>query len=602
MSSFFLNLTVGRKLWLIVLGLLGSMLLLLLAGVWNTVHVDARTAATIHVIESRISLAYRWRGMVELTTERLEVGNTVASEVLASRLKDRAKSELAAITAIQKQIFDGTVRPDERAALDRITAERSQALKVVKQLGEMPDLDARRKLVEEVLHGIVARYLKAQDDFIAMLQARREVVNAEAESERRQARWITAGCALLVSLLGMVLAQLAVRSITVPLERAVGVAGAIAQGDLTVQPSDARKDELGQLLRSLGTMAEQLRSVVADVRSGVESVSAASREIASGNQDLSARTENAAANLQQTAASMEELTATVTQSSETARQANQLVATAVAAAGRGGDVVGQVVSSMERITGSSRKIGDIIGVIDGIAFQTNILALNAAVEAARAGEQGRGFAVVASEVRSLAQRSADAAKEIKQLIEDSVQNVSSGSQQVAQAGDAMNEILGSVQRVSDLIGEITASSSEQRDGIAQVNLAVTQLDQMTQQNAALVEESSAAASAMRDQAQRLSQAVSVFNVGAAGAVRAAAAVPPGDPARPAPSRPAAAPASVPRAEHAAAAISAPRVRRQAPKSVAAPRRTAAPAVPRVAAAAPEASSAPARADADWESF
>ncbi len=602
MSSFFLNLTVGRKLWLIVLGLLGSMLLLLLAGVWNTVHVDARTAATIHVIESRISLAYRWRGMVELTTERLEVGNTVASEVLASRLKDRAKSELAAITAIQKQIFDGTVRPDERAALDRITAERSQALKVVKQLGEMPDLDARRKLVEEVLHGIVARYLKAQDDFIAMLQARREVVNAEAESERRQARWITAGCALLVSLLSMVLAQLAVRSITVPLERAVGVAGAIAQGDLTVQPSDARKDELGQLLRSLGAMAEQLRSVVADVRSGVESVSAASREIASGNQDLSARTENAAANLQQTAASMEELTATVTQSSETARQANQLVATAVAAAGRGGDVVGQVVSSMERITGSSRKIGDIIGVIDGIAFQTNILALNAAVEAARAGEQGRGFAVVASEVRSLAQRSADAAKEIKQLIEDSVQNVSSGSQQVAQAGDAMNEILGSVQRVSDLIGEITASSSEQRDGIAQVNLAVTQLDQMTQQNAALVEESSAAASAMRDQAQRLSQAVSVFNVGAAGAVRAAAAVPPGDLARPAPSRPAAAPASVPRAEHAAAAISAPGVRRQAPKSVAAPRRPAAPAVPRVAAAAPEASSAPARADADWESF
>ncbi|WP_343593973.1 methyl-accepting chemotaxis protein [Paracidovorax wautersii] len=602
MSSFFLNLTVGRKLWLIVLGLLGSMLLLLLAGVWNTVHVDARTAATIHVIESRISLAYRWRGMVELTTERLEVGNTVASEVLASRLKDRAKSELAAITAIQKQIFDGTVRPDERAALDRITAERSQALKVVKQLGEMPDLDARRKLVEEVLHGIVARYLKAQDDFIAMLQARREVVNAEAESERRQARWITAGCALLVSLLSMVLAQLAVRSITVPLERAVGVAGAIAQGDLTVQPSDARKDELGQLLRSLGAMAEQLRSVVADVRSGVESVSAASREIASGNQDLSARTENAAANLQQTAASMEELTATVTQSSETARQANQLVATAVAAAGRGGDVVGQVVSSMERITGSSRKIGDIIGVIDGIAFQTNILALNAAVEAARAGEQGRGFAVVASEVRSLAQRSADAAKEIKQLIEDSVQNVSSGSQQVAQAGDAMNEILGSVQRVSDLIGEITASSSEQRDGIAQVNLAVTQLDQMTQQNAALVEESSAAASAMRDQAQRLSQAVSVFNVGAAGAVRAAAAVPPGDPARPAPSRPAAAPASVPRAEHAAAAISGPGARRQAPKSVAAPRSPAAPAVPRVAAAAPEASSAPARADADWESF
>jgi methyl-accepting chemotaxis protein len=258
---------------------------------------------------------------------------------------------------------------------------------------------------------------------------------------------LVASALLMVVVLS--LAWKLVRSITVPLDQASAMIDAIAAGDLTQELRSERKDEFGHMLRALSRMAERLRGVVGEVRTGVEAVSLASSEIATGNQDLSARTEQTASNLEQTAASMEELTATVTQSADTARQANQLAANAAQAATRGGQVVGQVVASMEQITHSSRKISDIISVIDGIAFQTNILALNAAVEAARAGEQGRGFAVVASEVRSLAGRSAEAAKEIKQLINASVENVETGSQQVAEAGQSMDEIVASVQRVSD---------------------------------------------------------------------------------------------------------------------------------------------------------
>jgi methyl-accepting chemotaxis protein len=257
-------------------------------------------------------------------------------------------------------------------------------------------------------------------------------------------------------------------------------------------------------------MQNSLSRIVGEVRNSTDSIGTASQQIASGNQDLSARTEQAASNLQETAASMEQLTSTVRQSADAARQANQLAASAAEIAVRGGQVVGQVVTTMDEINHSSKKISDIIGVIDGIAFQTNILALNAAVEAARAGEQGRGFAVVAGEVRNLAQRSAEAAKEIKGLIGASVDKVEAGSKLVADAGQTMSEIVGSVQRVSDIIGEITAASGEQSDGIGQVNVAVTQLDQMTQQNAALVEESAAAAESLKDQAQRLAQVIQIF--------------------------------------------------------------------------------------------
>jgi methyl-accepting chemotaxis protein len=259
-------------------------------------------------------------------------------------------------------------------------------------------------------------------------------------------------------------------------------------------------------------MRAQFSQVVGEVRNGVESVSTASGEIAAGNQDLSSRTEQQASSLQETAASMEELTTTVKQSADNARQANQLANTASEAASKGGAVVGQVVSTMEEITASSRKIADIISVIDGIAFQTNILALNAAVEAARAGEQGRGFAVVAGEVRNLAQRSAQAAREIKTLISDSVEKVDAGSKQVAEAGATMNEIVTQVRRVTDLIGEISSAALEQSSGIGQVNEAITQMDQVTQQNAALVEQSAAAAASLKAQANQLAEAVAVFKL------------------------------------------------------------------------------------------
>ena len=300
------------------------------------------------------------------------------------------------------------------------------------------------------------------------------------------------------------------------LARAVDVAGAVATGNLRVDASTQRQDEVGDLMRALGAMTRQLNDSISTVRDSSESIRYSSAEIATGNQDLSARTELTASNLQRASASTEQLTGTVHQSAESAQQANQLAASAAAVAARGGVVVAQVVSTMEEINTSARKIADIIGVIDGIAFQTNILALNAAVEAARAGEQGRGFAVVASEVRSLAGRSAQAAKEIKNLIGVSVDKVESGSRLVATAGETMTEIVGSVQRVSDIMGEISASALAQSRGIGGVNTAVSELDEMTQQNAALVEESAAAAESLREQAERLAQVVSIFQLSGTG--------------------------------------------------------------------------------------
>jgi methyl-accepting chemotaxis protein len=312
----------------------------------------------------------------------------------------------------------------------------------------------------------------------------------------------------LVVLLGLYIT----RSITGPLKEAIGVAERVANGDLSDPVIVSGNDELTQLLEALAHMNSSLVDVVSRVRGGSESVATASAQIAQGNNDLSQRTEEQASALEETAASMEELGSTVRQNADNAKQANQLAQSASAVALKGGEVVAQVVDTMKGINDSSKKIADIISVIDGIAFQTNILALNAAVEAARAGEQGRGFAVVASEVRSLAGRSAEAAKEIKSLINASVERVEQGTVLVDQAGATMSEVVGSIRRVTDIVGEISSASNEQSQGVAQIGEAVQQMDQVTQQNAALVEEMAAAASSLKAQAQDLVGTVAVFKL------------------------------------------------------------------------------------------
>jgi methyl-accepting chemotaxis protein len=328
------------------------------------------------------------------------------------------------------------------------------------------------------------------------------------------------GCAIL---LGAGCAMLITRSVTAPLHGSVELARKVASGDLGNHVVVEGKDETSDLLQALKDMNDSLLNIVGDVRQGTEAISLASSEIAAGNADLSARTEAQAGSLEETASSMEELTSTVKQNADNARQANQLAVSASTVAQQGGDAVSKVVQTMGSIKDSSRKIVDIIGVIDGIAFQTNILALNAAVEAARAGEQGRGFAVVASEVRNLAQRSANAAREIKTLIDDSVGKVDTGSKLVDEAGNTMAMVVTSIRQVADIMGEITVASQEQSSGIEAVNHAISQMDEMTQQNSALVEQAAAAASSMQDQAARLASAVSVFKLDAAAGSRRPAA-------------------------------------------------------------------------------
>jgi len=391
----------------------------------------------------------------------------------------------------------------------------------------------------------------------------KEVMDGSVKSDRKLmlVLFVLGGVAVA---LGVVCAAVITRSITVPLKGAVEVAQKVAAGELTSQVTVEGSDETSELLQALKDMNESLAKTVGDVRNGTELISTASQEIASGNADLSARTESQASSLEETASSMEELTSTVKQNADNARQANQLAVSASSVAEKGGSVVAQVVETMGSIKASSSKIVDIIGVIDGIAFQTNILALNAAVEAARAGEQGRGFAVVATEVRNLAQRSAGAAKEIKELIGDSVGKVDAGSKLVDEAGQTMDLIVTSIRQVADIMGEITAATQEQSNGIEEVNQAITQMDEMTQQNAALVEQAAAAAESMQDQAQMLAQAVSIFKLShdetmrrpAAPAPRAAPAVASAAPARPAAAiaapRPAAKPAARPAPAPAAA--------------------------------------------------
>lgn len=395
-----------------------------------------------------------------------------------------------------------------------LAQQEMQAIKLVKELPpDAPELDTARELVNGTdYHRTKARIMEPVSDFFQLLDAR--TTGAIAAAQTSAARWTAlqlGSSALALGLFFLMLWSI-FNSVIVSMRQAVTVADDVAQGNLTNTIASSGRDEVAQLMDALRRMQHSLVTVVSTVRQGSDSVAVASAQIAQGNHDLSARTGNQASALEETAASMEELSATVRQNADNARQANQLAVTASTVAEQGGSVVAEVVDTMKGINESSRKIADIIGVIDGIAFQTNILALNAAVEAARAGEQGKGFAVVAGEVRSLAQRSAQAAKEIKDLINASVERVGLGTQLVDKAGETMSNVVTSIRRVTDIMGEISAASIEQSTGVTQIGEAVTQMDGVTQQNAALVEEMAAAAGSLRGQAQSLVQAVAVFRL------------------------------------------------------------------------------------------
>jgi len=460
---------------------------------------------------------------------------------LANQILDRI-SEVAIDSRNALNTDDAAETAAELQRIEKIRAEASASLS---QLGQSMSTGKGHELFQAI-QDARARYRSSQEEFQKLLaQGRKqeartvlvekmnsaqgeymsrvralvayggELMKASADaaaSEYKAARNLMIELATLAVLLAVAGAYLVTRSITGPLTHAVEVARKVASGDLTSHIVVTSKDETGELMQALKDMNESLVRLVGQVRAGTDTIATASSQIAAGNQDLSARTEQQASSLEETASSMEELTATVKQNGDNARQANDMARSASEVAARGGALAAQVVHTMDQINASSRRIADIIGVIDGIAFQTNILALNAAVEAARAGEQGRGFAVVASEVRNLAQRSAAAAKEVKALIHDSVSKIGDGTGLVQRAGDTMNEIVASVHRVTGIMGEIAAASVEQSTGIEQVSQAVGQMDQVTQQNAALVEEAAAASGAMYDQAMSLAKLVSVFKM------------------------------------------------------------------------------------------
>jgi len=456
-----------------------------------------------------------------MVSEVNDIAIALRNMVLSADPADRRKQldEIASSRKLSQENLD-TLRQtvfsaEGRAILERIVAANERYLKgqdeLIARVNAGDEAEMRRYLMQ-VLRPALADLKHAVNDQLVLQTgvARKTALEAQATFESTRIMMMILAAASLV--LAALIAWWNTRSITRPIARALEVATTVAAGDLTSRIEVTSTDETGQLLQALKTMNESLVRTVLTVRSGTETIATASGEVAAGSLDLSSRTEQQAGALEETASSMEELTATVKQNADNARQANVLAEAASQVAERGGRVIGDVVGTMDRINSSAGKIADIIGVIDGIAFQTNILALNAAVEAARAGEQGRGFAVVASEVRNLAQRSAAAAKEIKGLIGDSTQAVQAGGKLVGDAGATMQEIVESVRRVTDIMSEISAASVEQTAGIEQINEAITQMDQVTQQNAALVEEAAAASASMQEQAANLTRAVSVFQV------------------------------------------------------------------------------------------
>jgi methyl-accepting chemotaxis protein len=513
----FSNIRIGSRL---AVGFAIVLLLSIVSTSYSLVAARNATEATKRMTEQPLikeRLVSDWYVYTYSAIARTALIARSSDDTLATTFAAPIADSVAKSTVLIKQVEALLSTDEEKAMMQGIVAERAkyQAAKVeVMNAKKAGDTDASVRIFKDAFTPAAEAYSARLKALLAVQRKSIDDTALAIEVASTRAFNLLLLLGVLVVAIGAVLAWLITRSITRPLQAAVEVATTVAQGDLTTTFDAASADEIGDLMRALKTMNGALFTVVSEVQVGTRSIATASNEIAAGNLDLSSRTEQQASSLEETAASMEELTSTVRQNADNANQANQLALAASGVAAKGGDIVGQVVDTMGSIDASSRKIVDIIGVIDGIAFQTNILALNAAVEAARAGEQGRGFAVVAAEVRSLAQRSASAAKEIKDLIGDSVSQVNIGTKLVQEAGTTMRAVVDSVARVNDIMSEITSASQEQRIGIDQVNEAIAQMDQVTQQNAALVEEAAAAAASLQEQAAALAGVAAGFKLAA----------------------------------------------------------------------------------------
>jgi len=506
---------IGGKLWLVLSGLIILLSGVLAFSAWRLISSQDRSADALATSEAKVRAAMQWFNLADGNIVRVKGATISGNPEVAAAFKDEINANIARIGQIRKSIEGMSLTKADRELMARIDESRKPVLAAdikIRELNLAGDSAGARKVMDKAWTPALMTYLQNIREFVALQEKSAAEMQQQFEDERKENLRMAVALLFVFLALTMFGAARLIRSIRAPLLQALSIAQRIKSGNLTTTADVARNDEFGDLIRELNHMTNSLSSLVGNVRQGSDSIATASAEIAQGNNDLSSRTERQANALAETAASMDELNSIVKQNADNARQANQLAQSASTVAVKGGEVVNQVVDTMKGINDSSKQISDIISVIDGIAFQTNILALNAAVEAARAGEQGRGFAVVASEVRSLAGRSAGAAKEIKSLINDSVQRVEQGTDLVNQAGVTMTEVVNSIRRVTDIMGEISAASSEQSGEVAQVGESVAQMDQATQQNAALVEQMAAAASSLKLQAQELVGAVAVFKL------------------------------------------------------------------------------------------